>query len=91
MDYDPINAAIEILRAAGFTVTRLEESEWLTPGEVAGQLGLTPRQIVHRLTLTGCPEYRSQRGASGRLIRLRLHPALRAWLLNQSPTQPNHL
>jgi hypothetical protein len=80
MNDDAINAAIDLLRAAGYRVSRTEEGPWTTPALVRAQFGLSSEQLSYRLGHRHAPAFSAERGPSGRLLRLRLNPALREWL-----------
>lgn len=81
---EQINAAIELLRSNGFVVDRPELGPWQTPGELRAQFpGLSSSAMTIRISKFRGP-FPQERGASGRLTRLRSTPELRE-LLSRPP------
>ena len=76
-----INGAIDLLRQHGYSVTlpphlhRLE-----TPGEFRTRLGISTMRFARCLVATGCPEFFSEKGPSGRILRLRSNPDFDAFM-----------
>ena len=77
-----INAAIELLRENGFSVTRRISHPFAeTPGELEGRLGITANRRIKSFARGDCPEFDIiARGPSGRIIKLRSNADLDAFL-----------
>lgn len=77
-----INAALDLLRAAGYVITcpALPESPLETPKEFLGRLGFSNMHFIRRVADPDCPWFYAERGPSGRLLSLRSNPELEAFL-----------
>jgi hypothetical protein len=80
---EQINAAITLLRDAGYSV-QLQERK-VTSGELARDYGFGSTQMHALLTHPLCPHFECGRSATGRLLWLRANPALRAFLASKTP------
>lgn len=84
-DADPaLVLAFKVVTDAGFAIRLAGEREWTTPKEYAADLGVHVMTVSRRLKMAGCPPTETQRGESGRLVRLRPTDALDAWILEQA-------
>ena len=84
---EQINAAIELLRGAGYRVERPEWGPWQKPWEVWKPFKSWLSYVGFHCRLRSFQgEYPQRRGPSGRLIVLRTTPELLSWL--SRPLQP---
>jgi hypothetical protein len=82
-----INAALAILRHAGFTCTAPQAGDWITIIDLWRRVGTgTLAAFRDRLHHPRCPQYQRHVGATGRITTLRPTPALLDWL--RRPSQP---
>lgn len=77
---DPINAAITLLRAQGFVITRPEWGPWLTQTDLLAEYQHLKAVALHKRLRAFRGEFPEERSGTGRLKRLRTTPELRAWL-----------
>lgn len=72
-----LRKAVAIVESLGCTV--IQELHWQTPAEVALAFGLTPSNLTMKLQRYNQP-FPSQRGPSGRILRLHVTERLAAYL-----------
>lgn len=70
-----------LLQSQGWVVER--PMKWETPGEIAARLGISPNKFCYRIKDPTCPlPHDVIRKSDNRIISLRSHPVLDAFLLN---------
>lgn len=74
------------LTQRGFDVVSSDGSPEVTPKELRALSGLSSAGIYRRLAHPNCPPFRAWCGTKGRIWRLVLTPALRAWIT--APKRP---
>lgn len=62
-------------------ITPGDEEEWTTPREICQQYGIRLDSLLSRAwRARDIPPFTAERGASGRLVKLKPNPELRRWL-----------
>lgn len=88
---EQINAAIDLLRKNGYSVTKPEgDFHWETPGEFRTRLKISTAHFARRIAEAGCPAFSADISPTGRILRLSGNPDFEAWFLPRKAGNPNN-
>jgi hypothetical protein len=91
---EAIRLAVEILQAAGWTVSppgKINVGNMLSPAEISARFNLRPNTLHRRLHAWSCPKWHAEYTEAGlRIRRIHLTPELEAYLSQpvRKPSDP---